>query len=93
MSEQLKMFETPESDSVKKAKRNWENAFQNWCDKNSQDGYTDLGSCGNGIVCDWCTDQCYGRPCVRALNRMCKEKGIEIDYSVRDFESVWNGRI
>lgn len=27
-----------------------------------------------------------GRPCVRALNAMCREKRIEIDYSDMNFE-------
>ena len=74
---------------MNKEKRNWENAFQRWSNKNSKDGITSYGCCGYGSMCDWCGDNSYGRPCVRALNKMCRERGIKINYSVRDFETVW----
>lgn len=35
------------------------------------------------------TDNSYGRPCVRALNAMCREKNITIDYENYDFEEIW----
>lgn len=70
-------------------KRNWENAFQKWSDSQWDDDYTSRGKCGYGAICDWCEDNSYGRPCVRALNAMCREKGIRIDYSNRNFEEIW----
>lgn len=75
-----------------KKKRNWENAFQKWSNymaygEGSKDGY---GCCGYGSMCDWCEDNSYGRPCVRALNAMCREEGIRIDYSNRNFEEIWS---
>ena len=51
-----------------------------------QDGTSPLGCCGYGEICDYCTDNDKGRPCVRALNAMCREKRIEIDYSDMNFE-------
>ena len=69
-----------------KDRRAWENAFQRWSDQKSQDGTSPLGCCGYGQICDYCTDNDKGRPCVRALNAMCREKRIEIDYSNMDFE-------
>lgn len=72
-----------------KAKRAWENAFQRWSDKESQDGTSPLGCCGYGGICDYCTDNHIGRPCVRALNAKAREKRIEIDYNDRDFERWW----
>ena len=69
-----------------KKRRAWENAFQRWSNKASQDGTSPLGCCGYGQICDYCTDNDKGRPCVRALNAMCREKRIEIDYSDRNFE-------
>lgn len=54
----------------------------------SRDG---CGCCGYGAMCDWCEDNSYGRPCVRALNAMCREKRIRIDYSDYDFRKVWWG--
>lgn len=74
-----------------KEKRNWENAFQKWSDSHGQDGTDSRGCCGYGSMCDWCEDNTYGRPCVRALNSMLREKRQQIDYSKRDFESVWYG--
>ena len=71
---------------IGKERRAWENAFQRWSDQKSQDGTSPLGCCGYGQICDYCTDNDKGRPCVRALNAMCREKRIEIDYSNRDFE-------
>ena len=70
-----------------KKKRNWENAFQKWSNymplgEGSINGY---GCCGYGSMCDWCEDNSYGRPCVRALNAMCREKNITIDYENCDF--------
>ena len=73
-----------------KKKRKWENAFQRW--SNEQfigDGINDYGCCGYGSMCDWCTDNSYGRPCVRALNAMCREKRIKIDYTDFDFVKIW----
>lgn len=64
------------------AKRKWENAFQKW---------SNYICCGYGSMCDWCTDNSYGRPCVRALNAMCREKRIQIDYSDFDFRKIWFG--
>ena len=69
-----------------KAKSNWENAFQRWSNKESQDGATHWGCCGHGQICDYCEDNSKGRPCVRALNTMCREKRLTIDYTNRNFE-------
>ena len=71
-----------------KKKRSWENAFQRWSDKVAQDDTTPLGKCGYGGICDYCTDNHIGRPCVRALNANAREKRIQIDYDDRDF-SKW----
>lgn len=76
---------------VNKAKRNWENAFQRWSNKMAQNETDPLGICGWGSMCDYCKDNTYGKPCVRALNDMCREKEITIDYSNRNFENIWNG--
>lgn len=70
-----------------KKKLAWENAFQRWCDKNGQDGTTHFGCCGFGRICDYCTDNDKGRPCVRALNAMAREKRIVVDYDDRNFEN------
>lgn len=82
-----------ESDNLKKkkqaARRKWENAFQKWSDKHGLDGGDALGCCGWGSMCDWCTDNSYGRPCVRALNAMRREKKMQVDYSDFDFEKIW----
>ena len=40
--------------------------------------------------CDYCDDNSYGRPCVRALNAMCRDKGIHINYNERNFEEIWD---
>ena len=69
-----------------KERRAWENAFQRWSDTQSQDGTSPLGCCGYGQICDYCAGNDKGRPCVRALNAMCREKRIGIDYSDRNFE-------
>ena len=95
MSEQTMLFDVgPRSASPEqkqKQKRNWENAFQRWCDKQLEDDTTSLGKCGYGFMCDWCDGEGGGRPCVRALNAMCRELKIVIDYSNRDFNLAWAG--
>lgn len=74
-----------------KAKRNWENAFQRWSNNiGFNDGTTPYGKCGYSSMCNYCEDNTYGRPCVRALNEMCREKQITIDYSKRNFEEIWD---
>jgi len=94
MTEQLDIFGnlvklTPKP--TNKEKRNWENAFQRWSDDQFKDGRYDYGACGYGSMCDYCEDNSYGRPCVRALNEMCREKHIAIDYKNKNFENIWNG--
>lgn len=99
MSEQLTLLEKAFlSDNLAKkkakVKRNWEYAFQKWSDDmfGGDGNINGYGCCGYGAMCDWCDDNSYGRPCVRALNKMCREKRIKIDYSNRDFAKVWKGR-
>lgn len=78
------------SNPTDKEKRNWENAFQRWSNNKSINAPTEhFGKCGYGSMCDYCEDNTYGRPCVRALNEMCREKQITIDYSERNFEKIW----
>lgn len=86
--EQVKAFE-----EYRKKKRNWENAFQKWSNEHSQDGNDSYGCCGYGVMCDYCEDNSYGRPCVRALNARCRARGLTVDYSIRNFEMIWNGRL
>ena len=90
---QMTMFENPKHERTVNIKRRWENAFQRWSDKHGIDGTTQYGACGYGVMCDWCEDNSYGRPCVRALNAMCREKGFLINYGKRDFEAVWRGKL
>ena len=88
--EQLTMFEMPRTQGKEnKLKRKWENAFQKWSDENSMEGTDCYGCCGFGSMCDWCEDNTYGRPCVRALNAMCREEGIDLDYTDTNFKRIW----
>ena len=96
MSKQIDIFgneveNVHKHSTVDKQKRNWERAFQKWSDKNQTESSDIYGKCGCGTICDYCDDNTYGRPCVRALNQMCREKRIRIDYSKREFENIWNG--
>ena len=70
-------------------RRAWEYAFQKWSDEQGQDGSNSQGCCGYGAMCDYCEDNTYGRPCVRALNAMLRASGKTIDYTKRDFKSIW----
>ena len=85
------LFGEPYTEPTKKRKpqdkerRAWENAFQNWSNKASQDGTSPDGCCGYGTICDYCKDNSVGRPCVRALNEKARVKNIGIDYSDLDF--------
>lgn len=92
-NEQFSLYDVP-PEPPKQAdnqKRNWENGFQRWSNEAAQDERTSLGVCGYGSMCDYCEDNTYGRPCVRALNAMCREKRIAIDYSKRNYADVWDG--
>ena len=93
MSEQMTLFKIPEGERTDLVRRRWENAFQKWSDEHGMDinNTESYGACGYGVMCDYCEDNSYGRPCVRALNKMCREKNLLIDYSNRDFRKVWLG--
>lgn len=93
MAEQYDFFggcqEIPTKPKTKnyKVKRNWEDRFQRWSNMQFQDG-----ACGYGSMCDWCSDNTYGRPCVRTLNEYLRNMDKKIDYEKASFEDVWNGR-
>lgn len=96
MNKQIDMFgnaveNAPKHSTVDNQKRNWERAFQKWSDKKQMESSDIYGKCSYGIMCDYCDDNARGRTCVRALNKMCREKRIKIDYSKQEFEDVWNG--
>ena len=76
---------------VNKDRRNWENRFQRWSNKQFHEGATGYGACGYGAMCDYCEDMGYGRPCVRALNAMLRDMRIVLDYNTATFEEVWDG--
>ena len=54
--------------------------------------YLGNGKQGWGSMCDYCEDNSYGRPCIRALNTLLREKNIKIDYEKLSFEDAWDGR-
>lgn len=88
--EQLAMFERlPKNNEEKNKRLRWQNGFQRWSNRQSKDGTTPLGKCGYSGICDYCTDNCYGKPCVRALNAMCRERNIKIDYDKRNYQEIW----
>ena len=94
MADQMQLYDTSEkqsSNNTGKAKRKWENGFQRWSDRNSEDGGSSSGCCGFGSICDYCEDNSYGCPCVRALNAMIREKRLKIDYEKTGYEEVWKG--
>lgn len=95
MPDQLDIFGNvakPIKKPINKQKRNWENAFQRWSNDKGLNAPTEhYGKCGYGSMCDYCEDNTFGRPCVRALNLMCREKHITIDYENKNFEEIWNG--
>ena len=80
-----------ETSEDKKKKRRWEDGFQRWCDKQADDGSTHYGVCGFGVICNYCADSSYGRPCVRALNTMLREKRKELDYEHVTYEQAFDG--
>lgn len=92
-NEQLALYDVPPTPPKQdnKQKKSWENGFQRWSDKEAQDGTTPNGKCGYGSMCDYCEDNTYGRPCVRALNEMCRYRRISIDYNKRNYEDIWEG--
>ena len=56
---------------------------------------TSEGKCGYGSMCDYCEDNSYGRPCVRAFNEMLrsvKKHNVKVDYEKLSFEDAWDGR-
>ena len=79
----------PKDESVKlrrKQRLAWENGFQAYSDKMWQDETTPSGKCGYMSFCDYCEDNSYGRPCVRAFNQYIKDRNITVDYSDTDYD-------
>ena len=77
-----------------KQKRSWENAFQKWSNDVFFDESNHFGACAWGAICNYCEDNSYGRPCVRALNLMLANKSIRPDYSDKSndcFEKWFDG--
>lgn len=66
-------------------KRKWQNAFQAYSDKMFQEPTTPSGKCGYMSFCDYCADNSYGRPCVRAFNEWARVNHIQVDYDDFDF--------
>lgn len=93
MAEQLELYpvEAAEPKKVDNTRRRWENGFQRWSNKQFQDGGVGYGACGYGVMCDYCEDMDVGRPCVRALNAMCRDSRITIDYEKTSYENAWDG--
>lgn len=93
MNKQISLF--PELDTASDIKKNiksrWENGFQRWSNTHMLDDDDPTGACGYGSMCDYCEDNSYSRPCVRALNIMLRETGESIDYEHMSFEDVWEG--
>ena len=96
MSEIINLFgepyDSPPRKKPDKIKRNWQDRFQRWSNKESQNELTSRGKCGYGVMCDYCDNNTYGNPCVRALIEMLKDKSLNIDYSIATFDDVWYGR-
>lgn len=89
-TEQLSLIEmTPKDNAERNAKLRWENGFQRWSDKQAGGGDY-YGKCGYSNICDYCTDNTKGRPCVRALNEMCRDKNIKLDYTKNDYKEIWD---
>lgn len=89
-TEQLSLIEmTPKDNTERNAKLRWENGFQRWSDEKAfeRDYY---GKCGYSNICDYCADNTKGRPCVRALNKMCIDKSIKLDYTKKDYMEIWD---
>ena len=82
----------PFKKQINKAKRNFENRFQRWSDKQAQDETTSNGKCGYGFICDYCDGKHNGRECIRALNSALKDKKLIINYENVNCEDVWDGK-
>lgn len=89
-TEQLSFIEIPPKDNTERnAKLRWGNGFQRWSDK--QAGGNDYyGKCGYSDICDYCADNTKGRPCVRALNEMCRDRNIKLDYTKKNYTEIWD---
>lgn len=95
MADQMQLYDASENQphiDADRIKRKWENGFQKWSNEQfAANEYSPFGCCGFGSMCDYCEDNTYGRPCVRALNNMLREKHLKIDYETADYEKVWGG--
>ena len=89
-TEQLSFIEIPPKDnSAKNVKLRWENGFQRWSDEQAS-GNDYYGKCGYSDICDYCIDNTKGSPCVRALNEMCRDRNIKLDYTKKDYTEIWD---
>ena len=92
MAEQVALYaEEPKKRKTDNVRRRWENGFQRWCNDASQESGIPSGKCGYSYICDYCEDQSFGRPCVRALNALCRDCSITIDYEKQSYADAWEG--
>lgn len=94
MNEQLSILDKQAAHFAREKrnlKRRWENGFQKWSGEQVDNDCSPLGKCGYGAICDYCEDNSYGRPCVRALNAMLRDTGRHIDYKNETYEEAWGG--
>lgn len=87
-AEEAKAREVAACRANKNAKLRWENGFQRWSDKMAKNGLTEYGKCGYSNICDFCKDNDKGRPCVRALNALCRKRKIKLDYTQKNYEEI-----
>lgn len=77
-------------------KESWEKEFQKWSNEIFTNSDTHYGACGSGYICSFCYDNSYGKPCVRALNAMCRELFLPLDYTNKSdeyFKKCFDGRL
>lgn len=82
---ELEQIPDEKKKSDRRKKEKWQKAFQAYSDKKAQDDTTPSGKCGYMDFCDYCTDNSYGRPCVRAFNEWARANHIQADYDDFDF--------
>lgn len=93
IEQQISLYnvEIPPTKKKDNLRRKWENGFQRWSNKEQENEASNNGKCGYGSFCEFCENVSWGRPCVRALNKMCRHQRLIINYAETSYENAWNG--
>lgn len=92
VQEQMDLSNIRVDETANKNRKNrskWRKGMQAYCDRQQINGRADKDgwcACGYMGICYYCNGSDMAKACVDAIEEMCYERGISIDFSRTDYE-------